>query len=134
MVLANVTMTADVTVGEHVVLMPQVVLTHDDVVADYATLCAGVVLGGTVHIGAGAYLGMNSSVRQGIRVGRDATLGHGVGAAAGPAGRADLDRYSRASDDGAIRRRPWLWCDDINGPRWAIPILKGMTRDESPVG
>lgn len=76
-VLATVTMTADVTVGDHVVLMPQVVLTHDDVVADYATLCAGVVIGGTVHIGPGAYLGMNSSVRQGLRVGRDATLGMG---------------------------------------------------------
>ena len=75
--LAYVTMTADVSVGEHVVLMPQAVLTHDDVVGDFATVCAGVVLGGTVRVESGAYLGMNSSVRQGLRVGRDAVLGMG---------------------------------------------------------
>jgi sugar O-acyltransferase (sialic acid O-acetyltransferase NeuD family) len=75
--LAQVSMTADVTLGEHVVVMPQVVMTHDVVVSDFTTLCAGVALGGNVHVESGAYLGMNSSVRQGLRVGRDATLGMG---------------------------------------------------------
>jgi|SRR5664279_315585 len=75
--LANVTLTADVVIGEHAVLMPQVVLTHDDRVGDFATLCAGVVLGGGVDVGSGAYLGMNASVRQNLRVGAGATLGMG---------------------------------------------------------
>ncbi|WP_423181552.1 acetyltransferase [Arthrobacter sp. NyZ413] len=76
--LANVVLTAGVTVGAHVVAMPQVTMTHDNVVEDYATLAAGVTLGGNVHIGSAAYLGMNSSVRQGLRIGRQSTLGMGA--------------------------------------------------------
>jgi acetyltransferase-like isoleucine patch superfamily enzyme len=77
-VLAGVVMTANVQVGSHVVAMPHVTLTHDDVVEDFVTLCAGVTLGGGVRLRNGAYLGMNASVRPGVTVGRDATLGMGA--------------------------------------------------------
>src|ERR1700712_2534065 len=62
--LAGAVLTANVRVGAHVVAMPNVVATHDCVIDDYATVCAGVVLGGGVRIREAAYLGMNSSVRQ----------------------------------------------------------------------
>ncbi|WP_037365166.1 NeuD/PglB/VioB family sugar acetyltransferase [Nakamurella lactea] len=75
--LANVVLTCDVAVGEHVVAMPNVTLTHDVVVDDFVTLCAGVSIGGAVRLGRGTYLGMNSSVRQGVRVGDRSTLGMG---------------------------------------------------------
>lgn len=77
-VLAGCVFTADVELGRHVVLMPRVVLTHDDLVADYATLCAGVVLGGSVQIGRAAYIGMAASIRENRSVGANATIGMGA--------------------------------------------------------
>ena len=76
--LAGCVLTASATVGEHVVCMPHVTITHDDVVEDYATLAAGVLLGGGVRIGRAAYLGMGARVREGRSVGEDAVVGMGA--------------------------------------------------------
>ncbi len=76
-ILAGVVLTTAVSIGEHVVIMPNVTLTHDCALHDYATVCAGTALGGSVVIARAAYLGMNSSVREGLTVGPRATLGMG---------------------------------------------------------
>jgi sugar O-acyltransferase (sialic acid O-acetyltransferase NeuD family) len=76
--LKNVTLTASVTLGAHVVAMPSVTFTHDDDVADFATFAAGVSLGGGVRIGRAAYLGLNCSVRERTSVGSYATVGMGA--------------------------------------------------------
>jgi sugar O-acyltransferase (sialic acid O-acetyltransferase NeuD family) len=76
--LAGVTITADAIVGAHVVAMPNVVITHDCRVDDFATFAAGVALGGGVRVGRAAYLGMNSSVLPGRSIGAGATVGMGA--------------------------------------------------------
>ncbi|UXM89858.1 acetyltransferase [Paenarthrobacter sp. JL.01a] len=77
-ILAHVSMTASVTIGNHVVAMPGVTFTHDDVISDYATFASGVSLGGNVHIGRAAYIGMNASVRERRSIGAKATIGMGA--------------------------------------------------------
>lgn len=75
--LAGAVLTADVTVGSHVAVMPQAVLTHDDVVGDYATIASGVRLGGGAVLEAGAYVGAGALVREGVTVGAWSLVGMG---------------------------------------------------------
>jgi sugar O-acyltransferase (sialic acid O-acetyltransferase NeuD family) len=74
---AGVVATADVRLGDHVLIMPNVVLTHDDVVEDFATIGAGVCLAGGVRIGPGAYIGSGALIREGCTVGAGALIGMG---------------------------------------------------------
>lgn len=76
--LDSVVVTADAAIGRHVVVMPNCTITHDDILEDFATLAAGVCLGGTVRISEAAYLGMNASVRQGLTIGAESTVGMGA--------------------------------------------------------
>ncbi|MYT09930.1 MULTISPECIES: acetyltransferase [Streptomyces] len=75
--LAHCVLTAAVRVGAQVAVMPHVVLTHDDVVEDYATLTAGVRLGGGVRLERGAYVGSGALVREGTTVGAWSQIGMG---------------------------------------------------------
>lgn len=75
--LAQVALTADVSVGAHVAVMPQTVLTHDDVVHDYATIASGVRLGGSVSVAQGAYIGAGALIRESVRIGAWAQVGLG---------------------------------------------------------
>ena len=73
--LAHVDLTADVAVGRHVAIMPQVVLPHDARVDDFATLASGVRLGGACHVAEGAYIGAGGCLREGITIGARAMVG-----------------------------------------------------------
>jgi sugar O-acyltransferase (sialic acid O-acetyltransferase NeuD family) len=75
--LAGTVLTADVTVGSHVAVMPQAVLTHDDVVGDYATVASGVRLGGGAVLEPGAYVGAGALIREGVTVGARSLVGMG---------------------------------------------------------
>jgi sugar O-acyltransferase (sialic acid O-acetyltransferase NeuD family) len=75
--LASVVLTAAVTIGSHVAVMPHVTLTHDDVVSNFVTIASGVKLGGHVRIGEGAYLGAGVLIHENRFVGRQAMVGMG---------------------------------------------------------
>jgi sugar O-acyltransferase (sialic acid O-acetyltransferase NeuD family) len=78
-VLAGVVATTAVEIGAHVAVMPSVVLTHGDVVCDFATLGSGARLAGDVTIGEGAYIGAGALVREHCRIGAWALVGMGAG-------------------------------------------------------
>jgi sugar O-acyltransferase (sialic acid O-acetyltransferase NeuD family) len=75
---AGVVMTADVEVGAHVGLMPQVILTHDDRLEDFVIVGAGTRLAGGVRVREGAYLGAGCLIRENVTVGPGALIGMGA--------------------------------------------------------
>jgi sugar O-acyltransferase (sialic acid O-acetyltransferase NeuD family) len=75
--LAHVDLTADVSIGAHVAVMPQVVVPHDTYVGDFVTIASGVRVGGSCRLGEGAYVGAGACLRQELRVGQWAMVGMG---------------------------------------------------------
>jgi sugar O-acyltransferase (sialic acid O-acetyltransferase NeuD family) len=75
--LSHADLTADVIVGRHVAVMPQVVIPHDTRVEDFVTLASGVRVGGSCLLSEGAYLGNGACLREGLHVGAWALVGMG---------------------------------------------------------
>jgi acetyltransferase-like isoleucine patch superfamily enzyme len=71
-------LTADVTLGAHAVVMPAVVLTHDDRVGDGVTFGAGARVAGGVTIEDSAYIGSGALLREHVAIGRGAVIGMGA--------------------------------------------------------
>ncbi|RLK60560.1 acetyltransferase [Actinokineospora cianjurensis] len=76
--LAGTVITAPQRVGAHVLAMPHVLFTHDDLVGDFATCAGRATLAGGVVVAESAYLGAGSLVRQGVRIGSRAVIGMGA--------------------------------------------------------
>jgi sugar O-acyltransferase (sialic acid O-acetyltransferase NeuD family) len=77
-VLAGCVCTTAISMGEHCRLMPNVVLTHDDVIEDHVTFGSGALVAGGVHIGRAAYIGAGALVREDVHIGAGALVGMGA--------------------------------------------------------
>lgn len=75
--LAQAVLTAAVSVGAHVAVMPHAVLTHDVTVDDFATIASGVRFGGGARVQRGAYLGSGALIREQLKIGAWSQVGMG---------------------------------------------------------
>ena len=56
------TITSNARIGKQVIILPNTVISHDDVVGDYTSFAAGVCVSGEVTIGESCYMGTNSTI------------------------------------------------------------------------
>lgn len=63
--------------GDDLFVMNQVYIAHDCQLSDHVTLASSVLLAGHVVVGAGANLGLGTSVLQRVRIGSDVMIGMG---------------------------------------------------------
>ncbi|MCE2438042.1 MAG: acetyltransferase [Candidatus Latescibacteria bacterium] len=76
-ILAGTTVGAFVTIGDHVIILQNVGLSHDDVIEDYSCLAVGVSFSGSVRVGRNCFLGTNSTII-GARIGEGSMVGAGT--------------------------------------------------------
>lgn len=77
-IMAGVTINADVTIGKHCIINTNASIDHDCVVENYVHLSPNVALAGNVTIGEGTHVGIGACVIQGVKVGKWCTLGAGT--------------------------------------------------------
>ncbi|SRR6266404_2928864 len=66
-----------VHLGTNVIVNTAASVDHECIVEDAANICPGVRIGGRVHIGRAAFIGIGSSVRDRVHIGDDAVIGAG---------------------------------------------------------
>ncbi|MDA0746722.1 MAG: sugar O-acyltransferase [bacterium] len=81
--LAGVTVGAFATVGNHVIILQNVALSHDDVIGDYTCITVGASFSGNVQVGRNCYIGTNATVvckqiGEGSLVGTGALVRHNI--------------------------------------------------------
>ncbi|GAJ06670.1 unnamed protein product, partial [marine sediment metagenome] len=75
--LQNVTITSNVKIGLHVIILPNTVISHEDSIGDYTCIAGGVCISGGVTIGKSCYLGTNCSIKENVRIGDYSMIGMG---------------------------------------------------------
>lgn len=76
-ILAGTTVGAFVTIGDHVIILQNVGLSHDDVIEDYSCLAVGVSFSGSVRVGRNCFLGTNATI-VGATIGEGSMVGAGT--------------------------------------------------------
>jgi len=66
-----------VHLGTNVIVNTATSVDHESIVEDAANICPGVRIGGRVHVGRAAFIGIGSSVRDRVHIGDGALIGAG---------------------------------------------------------
>lgn len=77
LVMAGVTTTFSVNIGNHCVILPNTVLSHDVEVGDYSLIGSNVSVSGGVHIYPLCYIGSGSKLIQEIQIKKGTLIGIG---------------------------------------------------------
>ncbi len=77
MIAAQSVINSNAQLGNHIIINTSAVIEHDDVIADFATVCPGVQLGGRVSLGRGAFIGTGAIVLPRLKIGEGAVVGAG---------------------------------------------------------
>jgi acetyltransferase EpsM len=76
-VLPGATIAACAEIGNHVIILQGAIISHHCRIGDYGCIASGACLSGNVDAAPFTYIGANSSVRNGIKIGTRALIGLG---------------------------------------------------------
>lgn len=71
-------LTTQINIGNHVHVNLNCTVGHDVVIEDFSTIAPGVNISGNVNVMMGADMGTNSTVIQGLKIGKGAVIGAGA--------------------------------------------------------
>lgn len=77
-IYGNTNLTANIQIGNHVIINPGCTIGHDVVIEDYAIVLPGARVSGSVTIGECSTIGASSTVIQNLIVGRNSFVGAGA--------------------------------------------------------
>lgn len=77
-VLAGSIVSTGAQLGDHVSLYTNVVVEHDDSIAEFVSMAPAACLGGGVKVGARTFIGLGAVVKHGIEIGSDVVIGAGA--------------------------------------------------------
>lgn len=77
-ITAGTILTCNISIGDHCHLNLNTTIGHDCVIGDYFTTAPGVNISGSCEIADKVYFGTSSSIRQGIKVCKNSTIGMGA--------------------------------------------------------
>ena len=77
-VMAGVTINAEVQIGKHCIINTNSSIDHDGVIENYVHISPNATLAGNVLVGEGTHIGIGACVIQGIKIGKWVTIGAGT--------------------------------------------------------
>ena len=77
-IYANSIITANISIGNHVIVSPKCGIGHDSIIKDYCSLLWNVNVSGNVVLEEGVTMGSGSTIIQGKRVGHGSFIGAGA--------------------------------------------------------